>query len=151
MKKTVTVIPAPPFTQEELITPQGHMNKLHADLAYWQRELRLDGVEIELRWLEFGDCKDERAVGKFFSFSPAHRFQIGIAPDDLREFDAIGMFNTDNEVILVHELLHILDCRWTENSDVVDAFQNEAIKYHHEIALDTVAEALVRARRGMTR
>jgi hypothetical protein len=144
-------LPAPPFTLEELITPQQQMKQLHSDLIYWQRELRLDGVEIELRWLEFEDVKDEKVVGKFFSFSPSHRFEIGIAPDLMRELNGIGIFNTDNEVILIHELLHIVDCRWMENNESEEVFRNEAIKYHHEIALDSVAEALVRARRGMKR
>ena len=28
------------------------MDQLHAYLAYWQRELRLDGVEIKIEWIE---------------------------------------------------------------------------------------------------
>lgn len=138
------------------ITPDIHMEKLHIYLKYWQRELRLDGVEISVRWLSFEECSGEggigsSTVGAFFSFTSSHRFEIGIAPDSLRDFDSIGIFNTDDEVILVHELLHIVDCRWSENSDVEEVFQNEVTKYHHEIALDTVAEALVRSRRGIKR
>lgn len=127
------------------------MKELHEHLAYWQRQLRLDGVEIKLRWMNFDECKENDALGVWYNYSPAHLFEIGFAHTFYRESECSELFNCDYEVILVHELLHILDSSWEDKREVQQAFENEVIKELQNNTNDIVAEALVRARRGITR
>ena len=133
------------------MTPEQIMIKLHIHLAYWKRQLRLDGIDISLRWL---GAEEDRvsAVGKAFSYLQSHRAIIAICHPDYIEPVVRRMLTGDYETILVHELIHVREAEWREDKEVTDIFDNNSmIESAHETAVDVIAEALVRARRGITR
>lgn len=123
--------------------------KLQLDLKYWQRQLRLDDVDIELRWLQWDEHPDK--VGYFDDASAAQLFEIGLRhPYQKQTMPCVREFNGDYEVILVHELLHARYSRWY-SGEVVEILSEGVSNELFEVSIDAIAEALVRARRGITR
>ena len=124
--------------------------KLQLDLKYWQRELRLDDMDIELRWLAWDEHPND--AGRFDDFYNVHAFSIGVRPPhQLLSIPNYREFNCDYEVILVHELLHARNSRWYCNDEILEILEEEPLHRFFEESIDVIAEALVRARRGITR
>jgi hypothetical protein len=133
---------------EQHPTPEEIMQKLRSDLSYWQRQLRLDNLDITLEWSESG--AEDGAAG-FVDIRQGYISYYGINmihPSDKMEEDH---FNTDYEVILVHELLHVRDAEWEGDKRLAAKEKDHLLHRNYEWAIDCTAEALVRARRGMTR
>jgi recombinational DNA repair protein RecR len=132
-------------------TPEQIMEQLHADLKHWQRELRLEDFDIEIRWMARGE--EHEKLGKCYDYSLSQLFIIAVEhPDRRAMMENVRPFNGDFEVILVHELLHSRDIRWRGFSEIQSLLnENETLNELYEISLDAVAEALVRARRRITR
>jgi hypothetical protein len=119
-------------------------------LGYWQRELRLDHIDFEIILMapednngNLGDCK--HSFGR-------HRQKIRLYnPADRTDKDR-AVFRRDLEVVIVHELLHTKEMPWRDHPKVDEIFDKDKwLEGLHEDSLDAVAEALVRARRGMRR
>lgn len=123
--------------------------KLQLDLKYWKMQLRLDDVDIDMRWMEWHEYPERLA--QFDDLSLVHLFIVAFRKPHHKCSMATGTgFNSDYEVCLVHELLHIRNHRWycEEVKDILDEGVNNSL---YEVSLDATAEALVRARRGITR
>lgn len=119
-------------------------------LAYWQPQLRLDHMDFVLFILPPGENKGNLADCKV---APSrHRQKIGLRnPADRTESDQ-GIFRHDLEVAVVHELLHTKEMLWRDHPSVDKAFEVDLwLKELHEDSIDAIAEALVRARRGVKR
>lgn len=133
------------------MTPEEIMDEIRGHLLHWQRELRLDGADVELRWME----KDEDhpdLIGRCDSESESSYFIISFRhPDHRQEKARQRIFNSDWEVVLVHELLHVRDDNWRSDRRIWKVLKEEVPSQVYEIAIDAVAEALVRARRGLRR
>jgi len=119
-------------------------------LTYWQRELRLDHIDFEIVLKPpeenkgtLGDCK--YAPGR-------HQQKFCLRhPIDRTERDR-AVFRRDLEVVIVHELLHTKETPWRDHPKVDEVLdKDEWLRELHEDSLDAIAEALVRARRGMRR
>jgi hypothetical protein len=125
------------------------LNQAAEYLSYWKPQLRLDHIDFELFILppeenkgHLADCKV--APGR-------HRQKIGLRnPSDRTERDK-EIFRRDLEVCIVHELLHTKEVPWRDHPKVDEVFKDKWLEELHEDSLDAVAEALVRARRGMKR
>lgn len=117
-------------------------------LDFWQRELRLDHWDIECR---FANTDEIDSMGRSCA-ARYHRAQILLRPEVDRCPDDNSRFRLDFEVIVVHELIHIKESQWRDNPRVVDILdKDEWVQRLHEDSLDAIAEALVRARRGISR
>lgn len=129
---------------------QEELRQAYEHLAYWQRELRLDHLDIEVFVMAPEENKGHLADCKI---APGrHRQRIGIRSPDDRTPQDYAVFRRDLEVVIVHELLHTKECPWRDHPKVDDAFDKDKwLVELHEDSLDAVAEALVRARRGMRR
>lgn len=117
-------------------------------LSYWQRELRLDHWDIEFRFSqrdELGDAAGRCATRRYNGAIIVLLAKDGMIPEYDRHF------RNDMEVRMVHELLHIKESLWRDNPKLNVMDDDEWIRRVHEECLDAVAEALVRARRGITR
>jgi len=139
-------------------TPEQIMEKLQADLKYWTRQLRMEDLDIELDWIE--DSEHEECgvqYGLTREIRGAHLFQVYVVHPTRRTEEDAKWFSYDNEVILVHELLHVKNFNWEYNSALCpyllnpEKKENEILSELYEESLDVFAEALVRARRGITR
>ena len=117
-------------------------------LNFWQRELRLDHWDIECR---FANVDEIQGHGQSCA-ARYHRAQILLRPEADRCPDDNARFRLNYEVIIVHELIHIKESQWRDNP-IVEAVldKDEWIRRQHEDSLDAIAEALVRARRGIVR
>ncbi len=118
-------------------------------LAYWQPELRLDHLDIDLQLMR----REERDELAYSSIAPFHhRQKLRIRhPEDRCPTDLRDM-RRDLEVAVVHELLHMKESPWRDHPDVAKLLDEDKwLKQLHENSLDAVAEALVRARRGERR
>jgi hypothetical protein len=134
----------------EIMTTDIVMEKLNSDLSHWKRELRLDGLDIVLRWLAKED-EDEDVIGCMDSASGSLYFVICLRhPEHLTDRQKDREFNSDTEVTLVHELLHVRDDGWNTKK-FQKLVEEDAFYQAHEVSIDAVAEALVRARRGIQR
>ena len=126
------------------------LNEARAHLAYWQRQLRLDHYDFKVIVMNpeengdyLGNCK----------FAPGRHLQkIAIRhPEDRTERDK-EVFRRDLEVVIVHELLHTKEATWRDHPKINAVLDEDKwLKNLHEDSLDAVAEALVRARRGVAR
>jgi len=141
-------------------TPEQIMDQLHAYLAYWQRELRLDGVEIKIEWIEENENKGKKFdycnLGNMEEFSGSFLYIIKIENQGKLKGHESAQFGEDYECILVHELIHVLNFTWDRNSNIVpylipEEDTNEVLGQLYEASINAIAEALVRARRGMKR
>lgn len=119
-------------------------------VEYWQRQLRLDHVDFEVILYSPEECGSNLATCKI-AFG-RHRQKIQIRhPDDRSEHDK-GVFRRDLEVTIVHEMLHTKETPWRDHPSVDEVFKKDNwLAGLHEDSLDAVAEALVRARRGIQR
>jgi len=109
---------------------------------YWQKVLRLNDVEIEVRFarkLEL-DCTGQT---QFTSDNNAALIQI--CPNTLANLDTLWMI--DEEVTLVHELVHVQERTWAVSKEFRDLLQNKAINAAHEAGIERTAQALVTLRR----
>jgi len=119
-------------------------------LAYWKPQLRLDHMDFELFLMPPGENGDRLAN---CNFAPArHRQKIRLRhPTQTSERDK-NDFRLDLEVVIVHELLHTKEFPWRDHPTVEKALDEDKwLKELHEDSMDAIAEALVRARRGITR
>ena len=141
-------------------TPEQIMEQLQADLKHWQRELRLDGVEIKIEWIEENKNKGKKfdycTLGYMEEFSGSFLYIIKIANQGKLKGHESAQFGEDYECILVHELIHVLNFTWDGNSKIAsylipDEDNNEVLGQLYEASINALAEALVRARRGITR
>ena len=119
-------------------------------LAYWQRELRLDHIDFEIVF-----ANPEESNGHLATCKVAyghHRQKIELRhPNERTERDKT-VFRRDLEVVIVHELLHTKEAPWRDHPLVDKVFLDDKwLRGLHEDSLDAIAEALVRARRGMRR
>ena len=129
-------------------TPEQIMEKIHVDIKHWQRELRIENIDIEIRWLATGEAPDKFAMN--WVYEELHFATIGFQLPQNRNCLIVRSFNSDYEVVLVHELLHVRDSNW-RSSEIQELLDEEVTNVLYEISLDAIAEALVRARRGTTR
>ena len=138
---------------DENITREAEQEEIEeawTHLRYWQRELRLDHMDFELFLMATEESKGHLADCKY---APGrHRQKIGLRhPGDRTEHDCT-VFRRDLEVCIVHELLHTKEMTWRDHPKVNEVLdKDEWLKGLHEDSLDAVAEALVRARRGLRR
>jgi hypothetical protein len=126
------------------------MNEAKEYLSYWQRELRLDHMDI---YMDFFRPEEETAgVLGTCKCAPSYHCQRILLrnPLDRTELDRTD-FQKDLEVTIVHELLHTKEFPWRDHPEVEKAMSDPWIKQRHEDSLDAVAEALVRTRRGIKR
>lgn len=122
--------------------------QLQEYLAFWKRELRLDHWDIEMRYAAVDEIT---SMGNSCA-ARYHRAQILLRSPQDRCPDDESRFRLDYEVIVVHELIHILESVWRDNPKVEEVLdKDEWIRRLHENTLDATAEALVRVRRGMVR
>jgi hypothetical protein len=118
-------------------------------LSYWQPQLRLDHIDFELVLMIPEENKNQLANCKV-NLS-RHRQKIALRhPSQRSEIDRSD-FRRDLEVSVVHELLHIVNSVWMDKGGIPKAMENEVLAELENNANDTIAEALVRARRGITR
>jgi len=119
-------------------------------LSYWQRQLRLDHIDFEIFLMIPGEDNDQVANCKI---NPSrHRQKIGLRHPSQRSERDKDIFRHDLEVCIVHELLHTKEASWRDHPNVVTVLDDDKwLHDRHEDSLDAVSEALVRARRGITR
>ena len=119
-------------------------------LAYWKPQLRLDHIDFEIVFMNPEEDRDHLAVCKI---APSrHQQKIEIRHPSQRCKRDSQFFRRDLEVAIVHELLHTKEAPWRDYPEIDKAFDgNKWIVNLHEDSLDAIAEALVRARRGITR
>jgi hypothetical protein len=134
------------------MTPQEEWELAHAKdcLVYWQRQLRLDHIDFEIVFANPEEDNGHLAVCKI-AFR-RHQQKIEIRhPSQKCERDQF-FFRRDPEVVVVHELLHSKETPWRDHPSVDDVFAKDKwLTQLHEDSLDAIAEALVRARRGINR
>ena len=129
---------------------QLELDEAYLHLNYWQRQLRLDQLDIEIVLMRPNEKKGRLADCK--AAPPYNRQTIRIRHPDDRPASDTRDFNLELEVVLVHELLHTKEIPWRDHPKVSLAIdKDEWLKQLHEDSLDAVAEALVRARRGILR
>lgn len=119
-------------------------------LSYWQPQLRLDHVDFEIVLSNPEESSGNLAVCKIAY--GRHRQKIEIRhPSERTERDQT-VFRRDLEVVIVHELLHTKEAPWRDHPSVDKVFVDDKwLTGLHEDSLDAIAEALVRARRRLTR
>ena len=110
----------------------------------------LDHVDFEIMLANPGEARGNLATCKI-AFS-RHRQKIELRhPSERNESDK-GDFRRDLEVVIVHELLHTKEMLWRDHPAVDKIFVDDKwLNGLHEDSLDAIAEALVRARRGINR
>jgi hypothetical protein len=129
---------------------QTELNQAAEYLAYWQSQLRLDHIDFEIVIDNIEEMRETMANCKL---APSrHRQKIILRnPADRTEADKRD-FRRDLEVVVVHELLHTKEFPWRDHPKVNAVMDEDKwLNRLHEDSMDAVAEALVRARRGMKR
>jgi hypothetical protein len=119
-------------------------------LSYWRPQLRLDHIDFTLIFQNVEENGNELANCKV---APSkHRQKISLRHPSQRTDADKEDFRRDLEVVIVHELLHTKEFPWRDHPKV-DAVIDEDrwLNRLHEDSLDAIAEALVRARRGIRR
>ena len=129
-------------------TPEQIVEQLQIDLKYWQRELRIEHIDIHFRWLAKGENSNVYATT--WTYPKIHFAIIAFNLPQNRNAEIDLEFNGSYEVVLVHELLHVRDSNW-RSSRIQELLDDEVTDELYEISVDAVAEALVRARRGIKR
>lgn len=134
------------------MTPEEEQELKQAEeyLAYWKPQLRLDHVDFEIVFSNPEESNGHLATCKIAW--GRHRQKIEIRhPIERTERDKT-VFRRDLEVVIVHELLHTKETPWRDHPSVEKLFTDDKwLAGLHEDSLDATAEALVRARRGITR
>jgi hypothetical protein len=130
---------------------QGELNQAAEYLAYWQPQLRLDHIDFELQIMR-PEEKEHSILADCRESPPFHTQKIKIRhPNDRTEKDK-SIFRRDLEVCVVHELLHTKEIPWRDHPKVEEVLdKDEWLRQLHEDSMDAIAEALVRARRGIKR
>lgn len=119
-------------------------------VTYWQRQLRLDHVDFEVVLSAPEENSGHLAQCKVAFGRHRQKFQI-MHPDDKSKRDK-EVLRRDLEVVIVHEMLHTKETTWRDHPSVDEVFKKDSwLVGLHEDSLDAVAEALVRARRGVQR
>jgi hypothetical protein len=134
----------------EMRTEEQELTTAREHLVYWQRELRLDHMDFEVLLENVEEFKGRLATCRV---SPKrHRQKIILRHPSERTRQDAAVFRRDLEVCVVHELLHTKEMLWRDHPKVDKVMDtDEWLKELHEDSLDAVAEALVRARRGLRR
>ena len=129
---------------------EGELSEAKDYVGYWQRELRLDHMDFEVMLGNVEEMGDKLGNCKM---SPSrHRQKIIIRHPNERTAADVAVFRRDLEVVIVHELLHTKEFLWRDHPKVVTVMDEDVwLNRLHEDSLDAVAEALVRARRGIRR
>jgi hypothetical protein len=124
--------------------------KANENVAHWQRELRLDHIDFEVSFFK-PDGNDDN-LGRCKIAPARHRQTIELRhPTNCCDRDR-SIFRRDPEVVIVHELLHTKEALWRDHPSIDKPFQEDKwLSGLHEDSLDAIAEALVRARRGIKR
>jgi len=132
-----------------LVSSTADLNELKELLEYWQRELRLDHWDINLRWAAPGEIPTAAGTsiaGRYHQATILLQYPGDRAVRDLAD---VGL---GYELTLVHELRHIQESIWRDNPKIEAVMDNDPwIQRWHEAIHDATAEALVRARRGLRR
>jgi len=134
------------------MTPEETQELLKANeyLAYWKPQLRLDHVDFEIVF-----CQPEESGNNLARCKVAfchHQQKIEIRHPSERCARDVDFFRRDLEVCVVHELLHTKEATWRDHPTIDEPFRKDKwLTQLHEDSIDAIAEALVRARRGMTR
>lgn len=119
-------------------------------LSYWKPQLRLDHIDFELVFSNPEEDRGYLAVCKI-AYSK-HQQKIELRHPSQRSERDSYFFRRDLEVVVVHELLHTKEMLWRDHPKVDKLFEEDRwLVGLHEDSLDAVAEALVRARRGIKR
>lgn len=119
-------------------------------LAYWQRQLRLDHIDFQIVIQNVEESGDSLGTCKV---APSrHRQKIILRhPRDRSDADREDL-RRDLEVVIVHELLHTKEFPWRDHPAVEKIMDEDKwLNRLHEDSMDAIAEALVRARRGVER
>jgi len=121
------------------------LSQLRKLLSFWQKLLRLQDIDIQLRWAKL---KEMTAYGRTHIL---HDFTVAfiiLQPEEYINKNATQ--NLDIEVTLVHELLHVQE-RIFANSEPVSKLldENPTLYNAHEMAIERNAQALVKLRRMM--
>lgn len=129
---------------------QQELDLAREHLTYWQRQLRLDHVDFEI--IFYAAEESGKNLGTCKVAPSRHRQRIQLRhPDDRSEYDR-NTFRYDLEVVIVHELLHTKEVPWRDHPSLDDVFEKDKwLRSLHEDSMDAVAEAMVRARRGLQR
>ena len=134
-------------------TEEEELSDAQEYLAYWQRELRLDHIDFDLQLMRPEEKASLGVMADCNEAPPYHQQNIKLRhPSDRSEKD-LAVFRRDLEVCIVHELLHTKETPWRDHPKVKEVLDDKDgwLKQLHEDSLDAVAEALVRARRGIRR
>ena len=131
------------------LVEQQEIEKANEYVSYWQEQLRLDHVDIEVILMRKEENDNLAQCTVAFG---RHRQKILVRhPADRSDRDRED-FRRDLEVCVVHELLHTKEATWRDHPSVDDVFNKDRwLNGLHEDSLDAMAEALVRTRRGITR
>jgi hypothetical protein len=119
-------------------------------LSYWQPQLRLDHIDFDIVISNAEEMGNK--LGNCKVCPIRHRQKIILRhPNDRTNTDR-EYFRRELEVVIVHELLHTKEVTWRDHPKVMKVMDEDKwLSSLHEDSLDAVAEALVRARRGITR
>jgi len=126
------------------------LSEAKSHLFYWKRQLRLDHFDFEV--ILMNPEENQKRLADCKIAPKRHRQKIAIRhPDDRARRDKSD-FRRDLEVVIVHELLHTAESFWRDHPKVTALMDEDKwLQELHEDSLDAVAEALVRARRGILR
>lgn len=111
---------------------------LEAHLAYWQRALRIQDWDIEAEYADAEELENGKRGGECAVCQPKRKARIKILAEEFRP--RASWFEHDEELTLVHELLHILTWAWPATNEG-QATDDE------EIAIHRISEALVKLKR----
>lgn len=118
-------------------------------LAYWRPQLRLSDRDIEIRLASSDEITNGASAQ---SATRKYNGGIIVIQPNAESIPALKrFFRNDLEVRIVHELLHLKESLWRDNPKLSVMDEDHWISRMHEECLDAIAEALVRARRGITR
>lgn len=118
--------------------------ELQERCRYWQKKLRLEDVQIETRFVRKLELD---ASGQTQLRTDNNGALIQVCPFSLANLDTL--WSLDEEVILVHELLHVQERVWACSSEWQDLKKIKVIDSAHEAGIERTAEALVSLRREL--
>ena len=129
---------------------QQELAKAYDYLSYWRSQLRLDHIDFEVVFMNPEEDNHHLAVCKIATSRHQQKIEIR-HPSQKCDRDKT-FFRRDLEVVIVHELLHTKEAPWRDHPVIDEPFTKDKwLVQLHEDSLDAVAEALVRARRGILR
>ena len=111
--------------------------------VWWQKELRLEHIDIHVRYAEKRELFTE--WGRTTRGDDSTHADIVICPPEFCSQDTHCI--TDTEVILVHELMHVRE-EWDGEPKWIELRNScKTIYLMHERGIERTAQALVRLRR----